>query len=143
VTELTANPTPHPTDFATTLHVDRARLFAELDARGIAQAVITFNGCGDEGQIEQITFDDVESADIDARGSAEIPPHPDGMPVASLQILEAWLEDFVYDAIGSHFPGWQDNDGAYGEITLEAATRTVTLDFNARFTDAHNSVIKL
>ena len=136
-------PTPNPTDPAATLHVDRARLFAELDARGIAKAVITFDGCGDEGQIERITFDDAESADIDANGSADIPPHPDGTPVASLHILETWLEDFAYDAVGGHSPGWQDNDGAYGEITLDVATRTVTLDFNARFTDVLNTVTEL
>jgi len=139
MTEPTANPVDQPA----TLHVDRARLFAELDARGIAKAVITFNGADDEGQIERIAFDDAKSADIDARGRAEIPLHPDGTPVAALQILEAWFEDFAYDAIGGQSPGWQDNDGAYGEITFDAANRTVTLDFNERYYASNNSIIEL
>jgi hypothetical protein len=141
MTETTPNPALPLANPPDTLHVDRARLFATLAARGVALAVITFDGYGDDGQIQSVTFDDTESADLLTQ--AEVSPHPDGTPVASFQMLETWLDDFAWDALGALHCGWQDNDGAYGEITFDVAAGTVTLDFNARFVDAHNTVTEL
>ncbi len=35
--------------------------------------------------------------------------------------------------------GWENNDGAYGEFTLNVEQRTITLEFNGRYSDVHTS----
>jgi hypothetical protein len=44
---------------------------------------------------------------------------------------------------GSLHGGWQDNEGAYGALTIDVATRTATLDFNARIIESHNTTTVL
>ena len=61
-------------------------------------------------------------------------------PAGELLPLAEALENFAYDTLAELKAGWQDCDGSYGTVTLEVASGKAILDFNIRFTDAHNSV---
>jgi len=55
----------------------------------------------------------------------------------SLPVREA-IEQLAHDFLEETHAGWENNDGAYGEFTFEVASRAITLEYNARFTDAEH-----
>lgn len=107
------------------LRTSRDRQIAALASHGAACAIITFDGYGDEGQIQEIAIYDA------AGNTLELPD------------LGEDLENFTYDILGDRHGDWQDNDGAYGTITIDVAEGTGYLDFNARFTSVDNSYTEL
>jgi len=112
--------------------INKAVLFDTLAAAGIAVVVVTFDGYGDSGQIENIEVQgetiDLPTAEIEfasvAWGNLEITRH-------RLSVREA-LEALVYALLEQTHCGWENNEGAYGEFTFVVADRTVTLDYNER-----------
>ena len=48
--------------------------------------------------------------------------------------VEAAIEQLAYDFLSETHGGWENNDGAYGEFSFDVAARTITLDYNERYT---------
>ena len=48
------------------------------------------------------------------------------------------VECLAYDVLERTHGGWENNDGAYGDITFDVAERTITLDYNERYTASEN-----
>jgi len=117
---------------------NKTALFDALAAAGITQVVVTFDGCGDSGQIEQ----------IDARsGDDTVPLPPDEIMICSVawgdpgfvartMTVEQAIEQLAYDFLSETHGGWENDDGAYGEFTFDVATRSISLDYNERFTSS-------
>lgn len=117
---------------------NKTALFDALAAAGITQVVVTFDGCGDSGQIEE----------IDARSEDDMVPLPPdeimicsaawGDPgfVARTMTVEQAIEQLAYDFLSETHGGWENDDGAYGEFTFDVATRSISLDYNERFTSS-------
>jgi hypothetical protein len=111
---------------------NKAALFDALDVAGIAIVVVTFDGCGDSGQIETVevrgAVDELPSTAIEIAyvswGSTDVSRH-------QLNMREA-LEALVYAFLEQTHCGWENNEGAYGEFTFHVADRTITLDYNER-----------
>ncbi|MFZ2871466.1 DUF6878 family protein [Zavarzinia sp.] len=109
-------------------------VFDALAAAGITTIVITFDGYGDSGQIE----------DIEVRG-------PDGIDLNRIKIrltvldwrtetpeereasLHECVEDLAYGFLNQTHCGWENNEGGYGEFTFDVAKGTVSLDYNERY----------
>jgi len=72
------------------------RLLARLKARGVPLVCITYNGSGDEGQVDEV--------DVDAT------LEPDEHDL---------LAEFAEDIVDARFPGWENNEGASGELTFD------------------------
>ncbi len=87
---------------------------------GAARVVIEYDGCGDSGQIESITVLDTQQREISA-------PEND-------KTMQA-LRDFAYDLLEARHPGWENNDGAYGEFIWDVAEDQLSHTHNDRFTD--------
>jgi hypothetical protein len=111
---------------------NKAVLFDALAGAGIAVVVVTFDGYGDSGQIENIEVQgestelptvEIEFASV-AWGDLEVRHH-------RLSVREA-LEALAYALLEQTHCGWENNEGAYGEFTFDIADRTVTLDYNER-----------
>jgi hypothetical protein len=117
---------------------NKTAVFDALAAAGVATVTVSFDGYGDSGQIERL---EVEGA-VDALPGAtieiatpvwgELEPQRQSMPVADA------IEKLIYDFLGSAHDGWEDNDGAYGEFTFDVADRTISLDYNERYTASVN-----
>ena len=117
--------------------LNKKAVFDALEAAGISQILVTFHGEGDSGQIE----------DVAAEPAGPIPKTPitlhhtqwglDDMTQSETTLDEA-VESLCYDYLEQEHGGWENNDGAYGEFTFDVAERTMSLDFNARFTDSTN-----
>jgi hypothetical protein len=116
------------------LPANKTALFDALATANITAVVVTFDGYGDSGQIEN----------IEAKAGDEIVTLPPGAieiarPVwgsndidrRSLSIHDA-IEALVYSFLGQTHDGWENSDGAYGDFTFDVADRTITLDYNER-----------
>jgi hypothetical protein len=79
----------------------------------------------DEGQIENIVCLDAENNPVSLT---------DKTPVTIDQ-----LSSLFYDLIEARHPGWENNDGAFGELNWILATDTLTHTHNDRFTDYHTT----
>ena len=121
--------------------LNKTALFDALAAAGITLVVVSFDGYGDSGQIENV---EVKSGDIIVtmpEGTVEIAAavwdqiQPDRSTISIANVIER----LVYDLLTDTHCGWENNDGAYGDFTFDVAERTITLDYNERYTASEYS----
>lgn len=122
------------------LPANKTVLFDVLAAAGITRVIVHFDGYGDSGQIE----------DVEAKAGDEIVDLPD----ERIEILDPmWgsaeierqthtmreaVETMSYSFLRQTHVGWENNDGAYGDFSFDVAERTISLDYNERFTSSDN-----
>lgn len=120
--------------------LNKAALLSVLALAGVTRIVVSFDGYGDSGQIENV---EVQAGD-----------DPVTMPVAAIELAEAvWdqaepkrssvsiaeaVESLAYDVLEKTHCGWENNDGAYGDIVFDVEEETITLDYNERYTASEN-----
>lgn len=125
---------------AALIPANKAALFAVLALTGITRVIVTFDGGGDSGQIEDIApFRGDEQIELPV-GTVEVMTldHGADQPVAkSLSAGEA-IEELCYDLLRQKHCGWENNDGAYGEFTFNVTAGTIALDYNERFTSSES-----
>lgn len=119
---------------------NKAALFNALGLASVTRVVVSFDGYGDSGQIENV--------------EAQAGDEPITMPAAAIEIAEAvWdqaepkrssvsiaaaVESLAYDVLERTHRGWENNDGAYGDIIFDVAEGVITLDYNERYTASEN-----
>ena len=113
-------------------------------ASNYAQIVVTFDGCGDSGQIE----------DMDFQFNDSMPPkHPATLSIGVFDVQEGFehhegrwqpiikqkeltladaLELITYDILNENIPGWEINEGTSGTINYDIATGVIRCEFNER-----------
>ena len=120
--------------------LNKAALLNALALACVTRVVVSFDGFGDSGQIENV---ETQAGD-----------DPVTMPGAAIEIAEAvWdqaepkrssvriaeaVESLAYDVLERTHCGWGDGDGAYGDIVFDAEEETITLDYNERYTASEN-----
>lgn len=116
---------------------NKTALFDVLAQHGITSVAVTFDGCGDTGQIESIEV-------TGEREDAELPPDMIALRRASWGMADPAvdrlsthdaIEALVFDLLGETHAGWENNDGAYGTFRFDTAERTITLEYNERRTE--------
>ena len=129
---------------------NRAAIFAALRAAGACRATVSYMGVGDSGGPEGVKF---EMPD----GHSEPVPLPmvaqhvgtsryvDGAWQTTFDLadqpLDEALIDFAMEAVEQHFGGWENGDGASGEVAFDAEDSTVTIEHNTYFTDSEFSKV--
>jgi hypothetical protein len=93
----------------------------QLKDAGVEQVHINYDGCGDSGCIERIAYTDGQGSAVDLAGK--------------LAITEEQLMDLFYDLTQARHPGWENNDGAFGEFEWNLADDALMHTHNARFTE--------
>lgn len=113
-------------------------LFDALAAAGVTSVSVTFDGSGDSGQIEDVqAYAGDEAADLpEVEIIIASPAWGDPGFAAATMTVEQAIEQFAYDFLSSTHGGWEINDGAYGEFVFDVAKRTISLDYNARYTSS-------
>lgn len=116
---------------------NKAAVFAALAGVGIATVTVTFDGCGDSGQIEDIEAMDAAGVNV---------PLPEetlaivaivwgrSEPEARIMSLREAIEHLVYDALSEAHGGWENNEGAYGEFVFDVPALEIRLGYNERIT---------
>jgi hypothetical protein len=120
---------------------NKSALFEALAAAGITHVIVSFDGYGDSGQIENIEVKagdaivDMPDVQIEIARALWGEAEPERSEVA---VADA-VEHFVYDILMDTHEGWENNDGACGDFTFDVAARTITLDYNERYTESRYS----
>ena len=115
-------------------------LFDALTAAGISCVVATFDGYGDSGQTEGFETHagdavvHLPSSVIELFVSDSDQGEPRGFPFT----IASAAERLVYDALEHTHNGWEDGEGAYGEVVFDVVARSITLNFNERYTASEN-----
>jgi len=102
-------------------------LFNALSAAGITTVIVSFDGYGDSGQIEEI--------------EVKIGNEPGKLPDERIEILNpVWgspdierqthtvceaIEAMAYAFLRQTHEGWENNDGAFGDFTFDVPERSI------------------
>lgn len=130
---------------------DREAIFVALRAAGVQRAVASYCGSGDEGGPDGVRFE------LPDDGTLE-----DNLTVLQHRtdhqwIKEAWqastelevrslddaITDLAMELVEQHNGGWEDNDGASGEVTFDTADGSVVIEHNAYYIDSDRSEVRL
>ncbi|MGE0765554.1 MAG: DUF6878 family protein [Hyphomicrobiaceae bacterium] len=134
---VTARSAIHDRLLAEARPINRDAVLAALAAAAITHVTVRFDGYGDSGQIEGgeakcdeaiVEIPEAELAWLRTDWNTDQHQHER----VSLRLA---IENVVYDCLEETHQGWEINDGAFGEVTFDVAERTVTLDYNARYSD--------
>jgi hypothetical protein len=113
-------------------------VFDALTAAGITSVTVSFDGAGDSGQIDDVHCEGSE-ADI-LQIHITIRSNDWGCePIDESTTLYSGIESLCYGYLEQEHGGWEINDGAFGDFTLDVANRTIHLEFNGRFSDCNTS----
>ena len=121
--------------------LNKAALFDALAAAGVTLVVVSFDGYGDSGQIENVevkagdTVVAMPESTIEIAEAVSDQPEPNRTTISITDVIE----HLVYDLLTDTHCGWENNDGAYGDFTFDVAERTITLDYNERYTESEYS----
>jgi len=113
---------------------NKTALFDALEAAGITSVLVTFDGSGDSGQIEEIGAVSGDQPRDFPAGAVVIgraywgADEADRMECSVYQAVETLAYAFLEETHG----GWENNEGAYGEFTFSVADRSIILDYNER-----------
>jgi hypothetical protein len=103
-----------------------------LSEAGIASVTVEFDGEGDSGQINGVHCEgsgaDLAKINVTVRHAAF-----GGAISEKTETLESAVESLCYGYLEFEHGGWENNDGAFGEFTIDVAARTIALEFSARF----------
>ena len=86
-----------------------ADIFHKLDQRGVESVRVTYSGSGDEGFVNDVFIEPEDE-------------HTDHTS------LRSDIEDFIYAKLEAEVPGWEINEGSYGEAVFNITQRTVAFD---------------
>lgn len=84
---------------------------------GVDQIDMEYSGAGDEGAINSTCYSPEPPTDFDTHPLSEI------------------LEDWGYRTLAIKRGGWENNDGSFGTITINAQRATARFDHNDYVTD--------
>ena len=116
--------------------LNKAALFEALATAGVTLVVVSFDGYGDSGQIDNVevtagdTVVPMPECAIEIAEAVCDQPEPNRTTICIAEVIER----LVYDLLTDTHCGWENNDGAYGDFTFDVAERTITLDYNERYT---------
>jgi hypothetical protein len=120
--------------------LNKGALLNALVLTGITRVVVSFDGYGDSGQIENVEAqagDDQVTLPAAAIEFSEAIWDQAESKRSSVSIAAA-VESLAYDVLEKTHCGWENNDGAYGDIIFDVAEGVITLDYNERYTASEN-----
>jgi hypothetical protein len=86
-----------------------------LEDAGYSKLVVAYEGSCDEGDIQSV-----------------IATNKDGVEEGVSPDIENKVKDYAFDILESKYPGWEINEGSFGEITISPCRRTITYVHNYR-----------
>jgi hypothetical protein len=120
--------------------LNKATVLNALTLAGVTRVVVSFDGYGDSGQIENVEAqagDDPVTMPAAAIEFSEADLDQSAPTRSSISITEA-IESLAYGVLEKTHCGWENNDGAYGDIVFDVADGVITLDYNERYTTSEN-----
>ena len=124
----------------------RDEIFALLRENGVESVDACYDGQGDSGQIDSIRAIGRDKQIVDLgriQTSIQITSKVwdsenrnwKEIPGADTKTLMEALDDIFYGVLEEQQPGWEINDGAFGNFIMDIAAQTITWEHNSRFTE--------
>lgn len=125
----------------------RAELMKILCDAGVDEVMVGFDGSGDSGQIEEcrVDFGHGEDGRDKKRESALLKAPIPGTErefqdwgggkldsVIRCESVRERIEDLCYDLLSGAHPGWEINEGSFGEFVIRPSQNQIALTFNER-----------
>ena len=111
-----------------------------MEYERLTRIVVTLDGYGVSGKIESVEAkagdDDIAIPNAMIEFATTVWGQPE--PERSFVAVTAAVESLAYDALERTHGGWENNDGAYGDIIFDVADYAITLDYNERYTASEN-----
>lgn len=120
------------------LQAAKLPVIAALKAAGAAVATITYDGEGDSGQIESITAETADSREVNLDLPYESPESD-----SSASTLKGAIDQLAWGCLEACHEGFENNEGGYGEIVIDVADGTITVDHNERIITDDNTLTEL
>jgi hypothetical protein len=125
--------------------VNRDLILSVLQKIKATHVVIAYSGSGDSGQIDSVDIYREKDV-INAKGAIKVLGREthwnektnawDEKVEHKILPLDEALREFVYDWIEAEHAGWENNDGASGECTIDVSKGTFTLGHNSYYTES-------
>ncbi len=115
-------------------------LFEAFTAARIASVTVTFDGCGDSGQMEDMSAVDLNDMTVSIPEWTINTRRADfhGLTVKEeATTVEDFIETLCYDLLSKRQNGWENGDGAYGQIIFTTAQRAIRIEFHERYTETN------
>jgi hypothetical protein len=133
---------------------NKATLIAAMEQFGINRIQVSFDGSGDDGQIDRLTlFGNIDGSTLLDEKVEEMDDECLDSPCEVVYTHQTWkdskwhhekfskqeslsdlIETVAYWPLEDHFSGWEINEGSYGTVTINA-DGTGSIDFNQRVID--------
>lgn len=128
-------------------------VFDLLGGVGVESFIVTFDGGGDDGQVEEASDFKPKKSEKKAlalvgesvqgaRVSNGIRWHPNGTKETMWKedpTLNEMIEAICYDTLENVQGGWEINEGSYGTFHFDVKKRKMSLDFNERIIESNLS----
>jgi hypothetical protein len=119
-------------------------LIQKLKEFGIKEVVVTFDGSGDSGQIEEVSYGfAVDKPDAFVEWVQISSSWENGNWVEKTQVkkidIDSALENFCYEALEDAGIDWYNNAGGYGELRINLDPIEINLEVSTRYTETFTS----
>lgn len=119
----------------------RTDLLGSLRAAGIDRVEAHYDAYGDSGNIEQVTLLP-ELPESERPAAAEAVPLESEVPLDEPpsrlpDAIMTRLQDMLWSTVYALHPGFENNEGGYGDIIWDLATDQIAIEHSARFVDVN------
>jgi hypothetical protein len=128
---------------------NKSTLVAAMKQYGINRIEVTFDGSGDDGQMEDVSIFDKESKinndylenACEVAYTKHIASNTEWIyeKVVQTKTLQELAEEVAYIPLEDHFDGWEINEGSYGVVTIHA-DGTGEIECNERIIDINQQI---
>ena len=118
------------------------RILPVLRENGVRRVTVTFDGSGDSGSIDDVEYGDAAIDGSTLMVEIEIMHRvlQAGRWVTSRvreqKDLDTAIEELTDDYLAETNVDWYNNDGGFGELTIDVDEGTVALEVSVRFTES-------
>ena len=123
----------------------KAPILAIMAEAGIGHIAIDYDGGGDEGQVHEFQATNVagEAAELPTVDCESVTLSYRGETISEIVSFQDALDAFASTALEALHDGWENGEGAYGTVEIDARTGEATLTHNIRVITADTSVSSL
>lgn len=111
----------------------KTAIIAALAAAGVARVTVIFDGYGDSGGIEDVAVEGALTELPAIEVSCWQAAYGDGEAETEVaKPLKDAVEDLALAYLSQTHGGWENNEGAFGEVVIDVESGTATLDYHER-----------
>lgn len=111
------------------LQASKSVMLADLAMCSVAVAVVEYDGSGDDGSLTGTSF----FGTVDEYAKFRDPTRGRGAETVELSDeVREMIEDYAWDLLEAYYSGWENNEGATGEIIFDVNEGTVTIHHGVR-----------